>query len=79
MPPSPLLKLGLLSGVGAHRVATINGEPFAKGESHTLIIGSTKVKVQCTAVKERSVVVTVSGDSEPHELKIGEPLVLNGR
>jgi hypothetical protein len=79
MPPPRSLKLGLLSGVGTHRIATINGEPFAQGESHTVTTGSTKVTVRCTAIRERSVVVAVSGESEPRELKIGEPLVLNPR
>jgi len=37
------------------------------------------VTVQCTEIHERSVVVTISGDSEPHELILGQPLVLNRR
>ena len=78
-PSSRSLKLAMLSGVGEHRIATINGEPFAEGESHTLTVGSTKVTVQCTEIHERSVVVTISGDSEPHELILGQPLVLNRR
>jgi hypothetical protein len=69
----------MISGVGAHRIATINGEPFAAGESHTVTIGSSKLEVRCTEIRERSVVVTVAGDSQPRELKIGEPLMLNGR
>jgi hypothetical protein len=73
------LKLGMISGVGSNRVATLNGQPFAEGESHTLTIGSTKQVVQCTEIREQSVVVTLSGDSQPHELKIGEPLAVNRR
>jgi hypothetical protein len=79
LPSSRSLKLGMISGVGAHRIATINGEPFAEGESHTLAINSTKLVVQCTEIREQSVVVQMSGDSNPHELKIGEPLVINRR
>jgi hypothetical protein len=73
------LKLGMISGVGSNRIATINGQPFAQGESHMLTIDSTKRAVQCTDIREQSVLLTISGDSQPRELKIGEPLVLNGR
>jgi hypothetical protein len=71
------LKLGMISGVGSNRIATINGQPFAEGESHMLTIASTKRVVQCTEIRTQSVVLTLSGDSQPRELKIGEPLVLN--
>jgi hypothetical protein len=73
------LKLGMISGVGSNRIATINGQPFAEGESHTLTIASTKRVVHCTAIREQSVVLSISGDSQPRELKIGEPLPLNQR
>jgi hypothetical protein len=73
------LKLGMISGVGSNRIATINGQPFAEGESHMLTIDSTKRVVQCTEIRTQSVVLTIAGDSQPRELKIGEPLVLNGR
>jgi hypothetical protein len=73
------LKLGMISGVGSNRIATVNGQPFAEGESHTLTIDSAKRLVQCTKIREQSVVLTISGDPQPRELKIGEPLVLNRR
>ena len=73
------LKLGMISGIGTNRIATINGQPFAQGESHTLTIDSTKRVVQCTEIRDQSVLLTVSGDSQPRELKIGEPLLLNRR
>jgi hypothetical protein len=73
------LKLGMISGVGSNRIATINGQPFAEGESHALTIGTTKLVVRCNEVREQSVVVKMSGDSQPRELKIGEPLMLNRR
>jgi len=69
----------MISGVGSNRIATINGQPFAQGESHTLTIASTKRVIQCTGIRDQSVVLTISGDSQPRELKIGEPLLLNGR
>ena len=75
MPSSPSLILGMISGVGSNRIATVNGQPFAQGESHTVTVGSTKRMVQCTRIRENSVVVTLDGDSKPRELKIGEPLV----
>jgi hypothetical protein len=73
------LKLGMISGMGSNRIATINGQPFAQGESHALTIDSTKRVVRCTEIRDQSVVLTISGDSQPHELKIGEPLALNQR
>jgi hypothetical protein len=30
-------------------------------------------------IRQQSVVVTISGDSQPRELKMGEPMVLNRR
>jgi hypothetical protein len=68
------LKLGMISGVGSNRIATINGQPFAEGESHMLTIDSTKRAIHCTEIREQSVVLTISGDSQPCELRIGEPL-----
>ena len=65
------LKLGMISGGGANRIATVNGQPFAEGESHTLTIDSTKRLVQCTKIREQSVLLTISGDPEPRELKMG--------
>jgi|SRR5580765_4000332 hypothetical protein len=73
------LKLGMISGVGSNRIATINGQPFAQGETHALTIDSTKRVVQCTEIRDQSVLLTFSGDSQPRELKIGEPLLLNRR
>jgi hypothetical protein len=69
------LKLGMISGVEPHRIATINGQPFATGESHKLTLGTTQVTVQCTEIREQSVMLTVSGGSQPLELKTGERLV----
>jgi len=71
------LKLGMISGVGSNRIATINGQPFAEGESHALTIDSNKRVVQCTAIRDQSVLLILSGESRPRELKIGEPLALS--
>jgi hypothetical protein len=76
---SQSLKLGMISGIGSNRIATINGQPFAEGESHSLTIDSTKRVVRCTAIRDQSVVLSISGDSQARELKIGEPLLLNQR
>jgi hypothetical protein len=77
--PISSVKLGMISGVGPHRVATINGQPFAAGESHKLTFVTTHVTVQCTEIREQSVVLTMSDDSQPHELKTGERLVRLGK
>jgi hypothetical protein len=75
-PSARSLKVGMISGVGSRRIATINGQPFAEGESHALTIDSTKLVVQCTQIREQSVVVKISGESQPRELQIGVPLAL---
>jgi hypothetical protein len=75
MPSSPSLILGMISGVGSNRIATVNGQAFAEGESHTVTIGSSKRMIQCTKIRGQSVIVTLHGDSKPVELKIGEPLL----
>jgi len=48
------LKLAMISGVGSNRIATINGQPFAQGESHALTIDSTKRVVQCSEIRDQS-------------------------
>jgi len=65
--------------MGSNRIATVNGQPFAQGESHMLTIASTKRVIQCTDIRDQSVVLSISGDSQLRELKIGEPQVLNRR
>jgi hypothetical protein len=77
--PISALKLGMISGVDPHRIATINGQPFAAGESHKLTFGKTQVTVQCTEIREQSVMLTMSDDAQPHELKTGERLVRLGK
>jgi hypothetical protein len=59
-PSNRSLNLGMISGVGSNRIATINGQPFAQGESHALTIASTKRVVQCTEIRDQSVVLTIS-------------------
>lgn len=71
-----VLKLGMISGVGVHRIATVNGQPFAEGESHQLNVGASKLTVQCLEIRDQSVVVKTSGDPHPREIKIGQPLAL---
>jgi hypothetical protein len=72
-----VLKVGMISGVGVHRIATVNGQPFAEGESHKLNIGASKLTVQCLEIRDQSVVVKTSGDPHSREIKIGQPLTLN--
>jgi len=67
----------MISGVGVHRIATINGQPFSQGESHQLTVGAAKTTVQCTDIGDESVVVKCSGDPYAHEVRIGRPLTLN--
>jgi hypothetical protein len=71
-----LLKLGMISGISPHKIATINGQPFAEGESHKLTVGPDKLAVQCLEIRNESAVVKFSGDAHPRELKLGQPLTV---
>jgi len=78
--PSPqsakVLKLGMISGLSPHKIASINGQPFADGESHKLNVGPDKLTVQCLEIRNESVVIKFSGDAHPHELRMGHPLTV---
>jgi hypothetical protein len=71
-----VLKLTVMSGTGAHRLATINGETFAPGETHNVKVSQGKVTVTCVEIHELSVMAQIDGQPEPVELKFGEPVVL---
>jgi hypothetical protein len=66
------LKLSMISGSGPHGLASINGESFAAGETHTLTVAQKKITVTCLEIRDHSVLAKVEGESQAQELKIGE-------
>jgi hypothetical protein len=66
------LRLSMISGDGKRLLATVNGETFAVGEKHRVMIGKSKVGVQCLDIRDGAVVVKVDGDALAKELAFGK-------
>jgi hypothetical protein len=62
------LVLRNLSGTGNRRLALVNNQTLAKGEESRVRVGRTNVQVRCLEIRDRSVVLRVSGQTEPMEL-----------
>lgn len=65
------LKLTGLSGAGARRLAIVNNQTFAPGETARVKLQGGEVKVVCKEIRDKSVVVLVEGASEAKELFLG--------
>src|SRR5436190_17634576 len=66
-----VLRLSMISGDGKRLLATINGETFAVGEKHKVMLGDRKVMVQCLGIHQSSAVVKVDGETTGKELTFG--------
>lgn len=62
------LQLKGLSGPPNARFALINNQSFRSNDSAHVIVGDGRVQVQCLAIREKSALVKVEGESEPREL-----------
>lgn len=62
------LTLNGISGGKGNRLAIINGQTLAVGESAQIRLAESQVKVRCEEIREDSVVVTVDGKPERKEL-----------
>jgi protein disulfide-isomerase len=62
------LKLTGLSGAVARRLAIVNNQTFAPGETARVKLQGGEVKVLCKEIRAKSVVVQVEGASEAKEL-----------
>lgn len=71
------LKLTMISGTGQRRLATINGEAFAPGETQSVKVGQRKVSVTCVEIREQSVLAQLAGQSHPTELRFGQAVALD--
>src|SRR5262249_49332982 len=72
LPPPKVNDLVLkgLSGGKNNRLAMINNQTFGVGDSATLTVGGTPMKVKCLEIRESSVLVSVNG-GEPREVRTG--------
>ncbi len=71
--PAPKYKeltLKSISGTGAKKLALINNQTLASGESAKVRMGAGEVKVRCEEIREGSVIVTVDGKPERKELRL---------
>ena len=67
------LILKSIIGTGSRRFAGINDRTFAAGETASVRMPSGNlVRVRCIQIDERSVVVTVEGETEPKVLKLSQ-------
>lgn len=64
------LQLKGLAGAAGARFALINNQSFRSNDSAQVIVGDKHVLVQCLAIREKSVLVKVSGEPGPRELKL---------
>ena len=71
--PAPKYKeltLKSISGAGAKRLALINNQTLAVGESGKVRLGNGEIKIRCEEIREKSVVVTLDGKPERKELRL---------
>jgi len=64
------LTLKSISGAGSKRLALINNQTFALGESAKVRLGAGEVKVRLEEIRDKSVVVTIDGKPGRKELKL---------
>ncbi|HKQ37027.1 MAG TPA: hypothetical protein VJ063_03050 [Verrucomicrobiae bacterium] len=57
-----------ISGTAKRKFAMINGATLGPNESAKVPLGSTNISVRCLDIKDASVMIQVSGESEPQEL-----------
>jgi len=63
------LELKIISGTPQRRLATVNNQTFLVGETLTVQVGQTSLRVRCLEIRERSVLVDIQGEG-PRELKL---------
>jgi protein disulfide-isomerase len=64
------LTLKSISGAGAKKLALINNQTLALGESGKVRLGAGEVKVRLEEIREKSVVITIDGKPGRKELKL---------
>lgn len=67
--PDTLLLKGI-SGSASRRLALINNQTFADGETSSVHVGAASKKVKCIEIREKSVVISVEGEAAPREISL---------
>ena len=75
-PVAPLTQLSLkgITGPANRRLALINNQPIAAGETSFVKIGTGQVKIHCWEIGENHAVISVEGEPERKELRLREGL-----
>lgn len=67
------LVLKSITGTGNRRLALVNNQTLGIGETASVKLEDRNVRVRCTEIRERSVVVKVEGETEPREVRLAGP------
>lgn len=65
-----LIKLSGVSGPASARLAIINDQTFAAGDTNVLKVSGTRVTVHCLEIRAESVLVQIEGVNGPRELSM---------
>jgi len=71
--PAPQFNALILKGISgpkAHRLAMINNQTLGTGESVTLKLAGSPVKLRCLEIRDKSVIVALDGREERRELRL---------
>lgn len=75
-PPAPIRYDGLalkgIMGKANKKLAIINNETVAAGETAKVKVGDKTVKILCKEIREESVLVVIEGKADPIELELGK-------
>jgi len=66
------LQLKGIMGPPDKRIALINNLTFAKGETQEVRVLDGKLKITCEEIRAKSVLITIEGQTETHELVLPE-------
>ncbi|MFN7139592.1 MAG: tetratricopeptide repeat protein [Limisphaerales bacterium] len=66
----PELKLQAITGSGDRRLAMINGQSFAQGESGSIKSDGDVLQIRCIEIKTDSVLIQVHGESQTRTLSL---------
>jgi hypothetical protein len=71
--PPPQFNEVILKGISGpkdHRLAMINNQTLGAGESVTLKLAGSPVKLRCLEIRDKSMIVALDGRAERRELRL---------
>jgi hypothetical protein len=75
LPGVGALQLKGIMGPPDKRIALINNLTFAKGEEQDVRVPTGTLKIKCVDIRLKSVVVTLEGQAQEHELNLPEKVL----